>query len=45
MYESGEVFEAVREAAKSIGFGLEDLVAPYLSLDSIFGLAADAVKT
>lgn len=44
VYESGEVFEAVREAAKSIGFGLEDLVAPYLSLDSIFGLAADAVK-
>lgn len=44
VYESGEVFDAVREAAKAIGFGLEDLAAPYLSLDGLFGLAANAVK-
>ena len=42
VYESGVVFDAVREATQSIGFGLEDLVAPYLSLDGIFRLAADA---
>lgn len=44
VYESGVVFDAVREATQSIGFGLEDLVAPYLSLDGIFRLAADALQ-
>ena len=44
IYESDTVFEAIRTVARSIGFGLEDMVSPYLSLDSLFGLAADALK-
>ena len=44
IYESDTVFEAVRTVARSIGFGLEDMVSPYLSLDSLLGLAADALK-
>lgn len=44
IYESDTVFEAIRTVARSIGFGLEDMVSPYLSLDSLFGLAADTLK-
>lgn len=44
IYESDAVFEAVRAACKSIGFGLDELVAPYLSLDGLFGLASGAVQ-
>lgn len=44
IYESDTAFEAIRSACRSIGFGLEDMVAPYLSLDGLFGLAANAVK-
>lgn len=44
IYESDAVFNTIQEVCRAIGFGLEDLVKPYLSLDSLFALASDAVK-
>ena len=44
VYDSDAVFQAIREVCRSIGFGLEDATAPYLSLEGLFGLAQGALQ-
>lgn len=44
VYDSDAVFQAIREVCRSIGFGLEDAAAPYLSLEGLFGLAQGVLQ-